>query len=76
MFLPFFTTKPGGSGLGLAIVHRIVEEHHGHVDVHSEIAQGTQVVVALPAGAGEEASPSALTYERERAPRAAGAVRS
>jgi signal transduction histidine kinase len=50
MFVPFFTTKPGGSGLGLAIVHRIVEEHRGHVDVRSEWAKGTQVVVTLPAG--------------------------
>jgi two-component system sensor histidine kinase PilS (NtrC family) len=53
MFLPFFTTKTGGSGLGLAIVHRIVEEHRGHVDVHSEWTKGTQVTVTLPVGAPE-----------------------
>jgi two-component system sensor histidine kinase PilS (NtrC family) len=51
MFLPFFTTKTGGSGLGLAIVHRIVEEHRGHIDVHSEWTKGTQVAVTLPVGA-------------------------
>ncbi len=55
MFLPFFTTKPGGSGLGLAIVHRIVEEHRGHVDVRSERAKGTQITVTLPIGAGQAA---------------------
>lgn len=50
MFVPFFTTKPGGSGLGLAIVHRIVEEHRGHVDVRSEQTKGTRVLVTLPVG--------------------------
>jgi two-component system sensor histidine kinase PilS (NtrC family) len=54
MFVPFFTTKTGGSGLGLAIVHRIVEEHRGHVDVHSEWTKGTQVTVTLPAGTPNE----------------------
>ncbi len=75
MFLPFFTTKPGGSGLGLAIVHRIVEEHRGHVDVHSEWAQGTQVIVTLPAGAGDALGPSGVTAERGQAPRPTGAAR-
>ncbi len=75
MFLPFFTTKPGGSGLGLAIVHRIVEEHHGHVDVHSEWGQGTQVVVTLPSGAGHAAALAGGTYERQHIPRPAGAAR-
>ncbi|HET8759989.1 MAG TPA: ATP-binding protein, partial [Nitrospiria bacterium] len=57
MFLPFFTTKPGGSGLGLAIVHRIVEEHRGHVDVQSEWTKGTQVTVTLPAATPDAAGP-------------------
>lgn len=57
MFLPFFTTKPGGSGLGLAIVHRIVEEHRGHVDVKSEWTKGTRVTVTLPAGTPDAAAP-------------------
>jgi signal transduction histidine kinase len=68
MFLPFFTTKPGGSGLGLAIVHRIVEEHRGHVDVQSEWSHGTQVAVTLPAGARGTASPSGAARARAHAP--------
>jgi len=48
IFVPFFTTKSGGSGLGLAIVHRIIEEHGGHVDVRSEVNRGTVVTVTLP----------------------------
>lgn len=66
MFLPFFTTKPGGSGLGLAIVHRIVEEHRGHVDVQSEWTHGTQVVVTLPAAAARERAHAPSPAETSR----------
>ncbi len=59
VFLPFFTTKTGGSGLGLAIVHRIVDEHRGHVDVHTELGKGTQVTVALPSGTPGDSAPGA-----------------
>jgi two-component system sensor histidine kinase PilS (NtrC family) len=74
MFLPFFTTKPGGSGLGLAIVHRIVEEHRGHVDVHSEWAEGTQVTVTLPIGTVQGITRTGVTPSREDAPRPARAA--
>ncbi len=57
IFVPFFTTKSGGSGLGLAIVHRIVEEHGGRVDVHSEWTKGTHVIVTLPAGHADSDPP-------------------
>jgi two-component system sensor histidine kinase PilS (NtrC family) len=68
MFVPFFTTKPGGSGLGLAIVHRIVEEHRGHVDVRSEWAKGTHVVVTLPAGMAPRVTRAGGDPAREGAP--------
>jgi CheY-like chemotaxis protein len=46
VFEPFFSTKrldeTSGSGLGLAIVHGVVKEHHGFVDVHSELGSGTE----------------------------------
>jgi two-component system, NtrC family, sensor kinase len=50
IFDPFFTTKPTGSGtgLGLAIAHGIVQKHHGHITVTSELGRGTAVVVHLP----------------------------
>jgi two-component system phosphate regulon sensor histidine kinase PhoR len=38
----------GGTGLGLAIVKHIVETHGGHVEVESEIGEGTKFRVAIP----------------------------
>ncbi|OJT19446.1 hypothetical protein BO221_34225 [Archangium sp. Cb G35] len=48
LFEPFYTTKASGTGLGLAIVQRIVEAHHGSVEVHSTPGQGTTFIVLLP----------------------------
>ncbi len=40
MFNPFFTTRATGTGLGLAIVHRIVDAHHGKVEVRNNKRPG------------------------------------
>ncbi|HIK40169.1 cell wall metabolism sensor histidine kinase WalK [Thermoleptolyngbya sp. M55_K2018_002] len=40
----------GGSGLGLAIAKVITENHHGQIQVDSELSKGTVFTVTLPAG--------------------------
>jgi len=45
---PFVTTKPKGIGLGIPICRKIVEEHHGSIQIRSEVNQGTTAEIALP----------------------------
>jgi two-component system, sporulation sensor kinase E len=56
IFDPFRTTRDGGTGLGLTIVHRILEQHQGHVRVSSEPGRGTTFTISLPIAKGEESS--------------------
>jgi signal transduction histidine kinase len=48
IFRPFYTTKGNGTGLGLSLARRIVEEHHGHIEVTSVPGKGSQFTVLLP----------------------------
>jgi nitrogen fixation/metabolism regulation signal transduction histidine kinase len=49
-FEPYVTTKAKGTGLGLAIVKKIVDEHHGRVDLANRAPRGARVTLVLPRG--------------------------
>ncbi|MGE3466494.1 MAG: ATP-binding protein [Pyrinomonadaceae bacterium] len=48
IFEPYFSTKETGTGLGLAIVQKIIDIHHGTIDVESTGGKGTKFTVKLP----------------------------
>lgn len=53
IFQPFFTTKAHGIGLGLPISRRLVEDHHGHMLVESQLGYGATFIARLPLQEGE-----------------------
>ncbi len=64
---PYMTTREKGTGLGLAIVGKIVEEHHGIIELRdapdvAEGGRGAMVRVSLPALTGAD---TVLSEERE-----------
>jgi len=52
IFDPFFSTKGvgKGTGLGLSISQRIIDDHHGGIEVASEVGRGTAFTLWLPVG--------------------------
>jgi signal transduction histidine kinase len=50
IFDPGFTTRGVGVGLGLglSIAYRILENHHGSIQVHSEAGKGSTFTIRLP----------------------------
>jgi len=64
IFDPGFTTKgvKVGTGLGLSIVHRIIQDHHGRVEVHSKENEGTTFRIYLPVRRAVAAGPSSASH--------------
>jgi len=44
----YFTTKKDGSGIGLAMTYRILQLHHGSIDVQSELGRGSVFQLRIP----------------------------
>jgi len=47
----YFTTKSGGSGIGLAMTYRILQLHHGSVEVQSKLGRGSEFQLRIPLAA-------------------------
>lgn len=48
IFEPYVTTKSSGTGLGLPIVKKIVDEHHGFIQINNRQPSGAEVSIRLP----------------------------
>ncbi|HUV70380.1 MAG TPA: ATP-binding protein [Terracidiphilus sp.] len=49
----YFTTKSEGSGIGLAMTYRILQLHHGSIEVQSETGRGTEFTLRIPLSAAD-----------------------
>ena len=52
IFEPFYTKKTmgrSGTGLGMAVVWGSVKDHRGHIDVQSQVGEGTTIRLFFPA---------------------------
>jgi len=47
-FEPYVTSKAKGTGLGLAIVKKIIDEHHGSIELSNLQPQGAEVKIRIP----------------------------
>ena len=72
IFEPFFTTKDlgKGTGLGLSTTLAIIKGHHGFLRVKSEMGEGTQFQVYLPAETSQ--SPHTINAPESVLPRGNG----
>jgi signal transduction histidine kinase len=49
----YFTTRSEGSGIGLAMTYRILQLHHGSIEVQSNSGSGTEFLLRIPLPAAD-----------------------
>ncbi len=49
----YYTTKSEGSGIGLSMTYRILQLHHGSVEVQSRVGRGSEFRLRIPLSAAE-----------------------
>ena len=54
IFEPMFSTRAFGVGLGVPIIKKVIEQHHGRVEISSQLGEGTTVTLWLPIAKSEE----------------------
>ena len=47
VFVPYYTTKPSGSVIGLSLVKEILNKHHFHYYIESELGKGTAFYISV-----------------------------
>jgi two-component system sensor histidine kinase PilS (NtrC family) len=65
IFDPFQESTTGGSGLGMAIVYRIIEDHHGQIQVDSTLKRGTTMTILLPAAISISSTFATMKRDKE-----------
>lgn len=72
-FDPYFTTKEmgpqKGMGLGLATAYAVIQKHEGYIALNSQMGEGTEGTIYLPASTQTEAPPSATPEPDKIVPR-------
>lgn len=61
LFDPYFTTKPNGTGMGLAVTFSIIKQHHGYLEIDSEVGEGSTFTIVLPATDEKPVAPKQTT---------------
>ncbi|MDX1572509.1 MAG: PAS domain-containing protein [Methylophaga sp.] len=67
VFEPFYTTKTKekGTGLGLAMVYGFIKQSRGHINIYSEVGQGTTVRLYLPKAMAATDEPTRITAQEK-----------
>jgi signal transduction histidine kinase len=68
----YFTTKREGSGIGLAMTYRILQLHHGQLDVESKLGKGSVFTLRIPAIPLSEPGPRGLPEKNTETLRGVG----